>query len=460
MTVSPVIFRQYDVRGTVGVDLTPEVALALGRAIAAEALERLGRAPTLVVGRDNRPSGESLGKALIAGLRAGGVNVRAVGQVPTPALYFAIHHLAADGGVQVTGSHNPPEFNGFKMVLAGAPLAGDDIQALRSRIESARFSEGQGSLEAQAVLDAYVAEITGRLGVLPRPVRVVVDCGNGVPSLVAPRLLRALGAEVTELFCESDGSFPNHHPDPTVLENLRDLIAAVGAGGADLGVAFDGDGDRIGAVDERGDVLPGDLLLVLYGRDLVRRLGPGREVIFDVKCSDLLPHALEQAGAKPVMWMTGHSHIKKRMKQTGAPLAGEMSGHMFFGAPDYLGFDDALYAAARLLHIVAASGSPLSSHLADLPRLVATPEIRVDCSEGAKWSAVEAAAAYFRSRYETVTIDGVRWRAHGGWGLIRASNTQPILVLRFEAPTLEQLERIRAEAFEVLTAQGVRPPEL
>lgn len=458
MTISPIIFRQYDVRGTVGADLTPDVALALGRAIGSEARERLGRAPALAVGRDNRPSGEELARALIEGLRAAGADVTDVGSVPTPVLYFAIHHLRADGGVQVTGSHNPPEFNGFKMVLQGVPLAGDDIQSLRSRIESGRFTSGLGRLESQAVVEPYIAEVAGRLGRLPRVLKVVVDCGNGVPALVAPRLLREIGAELVELYCESDGTFPNHHPDPTVLENLEDLIENVATTGADLGIAFDGDGDRIGAVDEHGVVLPGDILLVLYGRDLVERLGSGHEVIFDVKCSDVLPQALERAGAKPVMWMTGHSHIKKRMKQTGAPLAGEMSGHMFFGPPDYLGFDDALYAAARLLHIVAAARTPLSARIADLPRLVATPEIRVDCDETVKWSAVEAAAAYFKARYETVTIDGVRWRAHGGWGLIRASNTQPILVLRFEAPTTRQLDRIRSEAYAVLASQGVRPP--
>jgi phosphomannomutase/phosphoglucomutase len=287
---------------------------------------------------------------------------------------------------------------------------------------------------------------------------VVVDCGNGTASVAAPQLLTALGAEVVPLFCESDGSFPNHHPDPTVLENLEDLIHEVRKGGTALGIAFDGDGDRIGAVDEQGNVLFGDQLLVLYGRDLVARLGQGREVIFDVKCSDVLAQALEKAGAKPVMWMTGHSNIKKRMKETGAVLAGEMSGHMFFGPPDWLGFDDALYAAARLLKILAAGDRSLSAHLADLPRLVSTPEIRVDCSEDRKVPAVQAAAAYFAAKYPTVTIDGVRWRTPEGWGLIRASNTQPILVLRFEARTKAAVEAIEREALEVLAREGVRLP--
>jgi phosphomannomutase/phosphoglucomutase len=455
MRIDSVIFRQYDIRGTVGVDLTPEVARALGAAIGAEARERLGRAPALAVGRDNRPSGEALGSALVEGLVAAGVNVLAVGLVPTPTLYFAIHHLGADGGVQVTGSHNPPEFNGFKMVLEGLPFAGPDIQALRHRIERDRFTPGRGSVTAHAVLDAYRREVVRRIGALARPIRAVVDCGNGTASIVAPALLEELGARVDRLYCESDGTFPHHHPDPTVLSNLRDLQARVRSEGADLGIAFDGDGDRIGAVDEHGVVLFGDQILALLGQDVVRRLGKGQEVIFDVKCSDALVEALERAGARPTMWMTGHSHIKKKMKETGAVLAGEMSGHMFFGPPDYLGFDDALYAAARLLKIVAGQPKPLSALRGELPQYVSTPEIRVDCPEEKQAAVVEAAARHFAGRYPTVTIDGVRWRTADGWGLIRASNTQPILVLRFEAKTAEGLEAIRREARQVLEAQGV-----
>jgi phosphomannomutase/phosphoglucomutase len=458
MHIDPVIFRQYDIRGTIGVDLTPDVARAVGRAVGAEARARLGRDATLAVGRDNRPSGVGLVAALTEGLTSAGVTVVDVGLVPTPALYFAIHHLSADGGVQVTGSHNPPEFNGFKMVLAGAPFAGEDIQGLLRRIQQDAFVAGQGTRRTAEVLDAYRAAVIAHVGKLPRRVRVVVDCGNGTASVAAPQLLAELGAEVVPLFCESDGSFPNHHPDPTVLENLEDLIAEVRKGGTALGIAFDGDGDRIGAVDEQGNVLFGDQLLVLYGRDLVTRLGTGREVIFDVKCSDVLPQALEQAGARPVMWMTGHSNIKKRMKETQAVLAGEMSGHMFFGPPDWLGFDDALYAAARLLKIAAGDPRPLSAHLADLPRLVSTPEIRVDCAEDRKAPVVAAAAAHFAARYPTVTIDGVRWRTPDGWGLIRASNTQPILVLRFEARTEAALAAIRREALEALAREGVRLP--
>jgi phosphomannomutase/phosphoglucomutase len=456
MRIDPVIFRQYDIRGVVGKDLTRDVARAVGLAVGSEARDRLGRVPRLAVGRDNRPSGPDLLDGLVEGLLATGADVCSVELVPTPTLYFAIHHLQTDGGVQVTGSHNPPEFNGLKIMLAGLPFAGDDIQDLRRRIEADRFHTGTGRLSRHEVLAAYRDEVLLRIGPLGRPVRVVVDCGNGTGSIVAPGLLRGLGAEVMELFCESDGTFPNHHPDPTVLENLTDLRRAVREGQGELGIAFDGDADRIGAVDEHGEVLFGDQLLVLYGRDLVARVGPGQEVIFDVKCSDAVAEALAAAGARPTMWMTGHSHIKKRMKETGAPLAGEMSGHMFFGPPDYLGFDDALYAAARLLKIVAGSPGPISRLLADVPRYVSTPEIRVDCAEDRKVPVVQAVAAYFGARYETITIDGVRWRTPDGWGLVRASNTQPILVMRFEARTAEGLVRIRAEAQRALAVEGVR----
>ena len=458
MKIDPVIFRQYDIRGTVGKDLTADVARLVGRAVGAEATKRLGRSPTLAVGRDNRPSGVMLGAALIEGLTSSGVQVIDVGLVPTPVLYFAIVNLKADGGVQVTGSHNPPEMNGLKMVLDGLPFAGDDIQGLLQRIQKDDFITGNGSKSSTDVIDAYRAEILKRIGTLSRKVKVVVDCGNGTGSVVAPQLVRDLGADIVELYCESDGSFPNHHPDPSEPHNLDDLRAKVRETGAELGIAFDGDADRIGCVDEHSAIIAGDQVLIILGRDLTSRLGKGREIIFDVKCSDTLPQALEQAGAKPVMWMTGHSFIKKKMKDTGAPLAGEMSGHMFFGPPDYLGFDDALYAAARVLKIVADGKGGLAHLLADVPRLVSTPEIRVETTEQKKVPAVQAAAKYFSGKYPTVTIDGVRWRTPDGWGLIRSSNTQPILVLRFEARTPQALEAIRREAADVLGREGVSVP--
>ena len=352
MRVPGGVFRQYDVRGIVGRDLTPEFAEGLGRAWATLAWDRLGRTPVLAVGRDNRPSGPELAAAVRRGIAATGGTAIEVGELPTPALYFAVHALEVDGGLQVTGSHNPPEFNGFKMVLGGEALHGDAIQSLRDLMEREAFRSGTGAERADAtILRRYREAIVERHS-LDRPVRVVVDCGNGVASLAAVRVLEALGAEVTPLFCESDGTFPNHHPDPTVEENLEDLRHAVRRTGAELGIAFDGDADRIGAVDERGGIIWGDQLLVLFGRDAVRRWGPGVAVIFDVKCSEVLPEALLAAGARPEMWKTGHSLIKARMKELGAPLAGEMSGHMFFGG-DWFGFDDALFAAARLLEIVA-----------------------------------------------------------------------------------------------------------
>ena len=446
MQLPATIFRQYDIRGTVGTELTPAVAQAVGQAFASLAWERLGRAPRIALGRDNRPSGPELSDGIAAGIVAAGGLALDVGTVPTPALYLATHVRQVDGGLQVTGSHNPPEFNGFKMVLGGESLHGETILGLRDAIAAGRLRSAAGGRRERddGILAAYRAAILERNAPLPRPVKVVVDCGNGVTSLVAVETLAAAGAQVVPLFAESDGTFPNHHPDPTVVENLHDLQAAVRREGAELGIAFDGDGDRIGAVDEHGTPIFGDQLLVLFGRDLARRRGTGHPVIFDVKCSEVLPRMLTQAGLRPVMWKTGHSLIKQKMKETGAPLAGEMSGHMFFGG-DYFGFDDALFAAARLLHYVAREGGPLSRLLADLPATVATPEIRVDCPDDVKFGVVERAAQHFAARYPVATLDGVRITFPDGWGLLRASNTQPVLVLRFEAATESALRAYRAE---------------
>ncbi len=453
MNVPRSVFRQYDVRGVVGTELTPAFAHALGQAFATLGWERLGRAPTLAVGRDNRPSGEALAAAVRQGIVATGGTAIDVGQLPTPALYFAVHALGTDGGLQVTGSHNPPEFNGFKMVLAGDSLHGEDILRLHEVMSLETWRAGSGAESADgSILGRYRQAIVEHHR-LARRVRVVVDCGNGVGSLIAVSTLEALGAEVIPLFCDSDGRFPNHHPDPTVLENLRDLQAAVRRTGAELGIAFDGDADRIGAVDETGGVVFGDLLLVLFGRDAVRRFGPGAPVIFDVKCSEVLPQALAAAGARPEMWKTGHSLIKARMKELHAPLAGEMSGHMFFGG-DWYGFDDALFAAARLLEIVAAGRGGLAPLLADLPVTHATPEIRVDCPEETKFDLVARAARHFAARYPVNTIDGVRMTFPRGWGLVRASNTQPILVLRFEATDQAALEAYRSEVEGWLATAG------
>lgn len=447
------IFRQYDIRGVVGREVTPGLAEALGRAYATLAWDRIGRPPRLVVGRDNRPSGSVLASAVRGGISATGATAVDVGELPTPALYFAVHALGGDGGLQVTGSHNPPEFNGFKMVLAGDSLHGEDIQRLYQLItlEQWRSAPGGGETADGSILPRYREAIVAHHR-LERPVRVVVDCGNGVASLIAVSTLEQLGAEVVPLFCESDGTFPNHHPDPTVLENLADLQAEVRRSGAELGIAFDGDGDRIGAVDESGRVIFGDQLLVLYGRDAVRRFGAGVAVLFDVKCSEVLPRALAAAGARPEMWKTGHSLIKARMKELAAPLAGEMSGHMFFGG-DWYGFDDALFAAARLLEIVSRQRGGLAPLLADLPPSFATPEIRVDWPEAEKFRVVERAVAHFSARYPVSTIDGVRMTFPHGWGLIRASNTQSILVLRFEATDQNALRAYQSEVMDWLAAQ-------
>ena len=454
MNVPKSIFRQYDVRGIVGQQLTPEFARALGRAFASVAWDKVGHAPIIAVGRDNRPSGPALADAFREGVADAGGTAVDVGMLPTPALYFAVSALGTDAGCQVTGSHNPPEFNGFKMVAAGEALHGDEILGLWETIVAERWRSGEGRQTSDSsVLGKYRDAIVSRHQ-LRRPVKVVADCGNGVGSVIAVATLEALGAEVTPLFCESDGTFPNHHPDPTVPENLRDLQAAVRRTGAELGVAFDGDADRIGAVDENGEIIFGDQLLVIYGRDAVRRFGSGTPVIFDVKCSEVLPQALEKAGARPVMWKTGHSLIKAKMKEMQAPLAGEMSGHMFFGG-DYLGFDDALFAAARLLEVVSKRPFGLATHLADLPKTFATPEIRVDCPEEIKFEIPERAARHFGAKYPVNTIDGVRMTFPKGWGLIRSSNTQPVLVLRFEATDPEARDAYRGEVMSWLAAQGV-----
>src|SRR5438876_6164846 len=455
MQLAATTFREYAIRGTVGDQLTAQVAHAIGQAFATLAWERLGRSPRIAVGRDNRPSGAELSGAAREGLVDGGAVALDVGELPTPALYVSTYTLGVDGGMQVTGSHNPPQFNGLKLVLSGEAIYGNAIQGLREMIEDNRVETrvGGGHETHGNVLPSYRDAIVQRNGPLPRPVKAVVDCGNGVSSLVAVDTLRRLGASAVPLFCESDGTFPNHHPDPTVIENLRDLQAAVQREGAELGIAFDGDGDRIGAVDEQGRPVFGDLLLVLLGRDLARRMGPGHAVIFDVKCSEVLPRELARAGLVPTMWKTGHSLIKQKMKETRAPLAGEMSGHMFFGG-DWYGFDDALFAAARLLAYVAREGGPLSRLLADLPATVATPELRVDCPDDVKFDVVARAAQHFAATHSVSTLDGVRIRFTDGWGLLRASNTQPVLVLRFEAASESALASYRTEVESWLAAQS------
>ncbi len=454
MPISATIFRQYDIRGIVDEDLTVDAARRIGVAYARYARGH-GRHGAIAVGRDNRPSGDRLRDALVAGLASQGVDVVDIGVVPTPALYWALHQLDVDGGIQITGSHNPPEYNGFKMCLGTESVHGDAIQTLLGIARSeVPIAEPVGAVRHEAVLDRYVDDILTRTGPISRPLRVVVDCGNGAGALVARDLFDRLGVAPTYLFCESDGTFPNHHPDPTVVENLQDLIAAVRQEQADLGIAFDGDADRIGVVDRHGTIIWGDHVLILYARDVLARTGAGQAIIFDVKCSQALPDAITAAGGEAVMWKTGHSLIKEKMKERHAPIAGEMSGHMFF-TEGFYGHDDAIYAAARLLRIVADSGRSIDELLSDVPKFVSTPELRVDCPDERKFEIVQAAAAHFTARYDVVQVDGVRVLFGDGWGLIRASNTQPILVTRFEALTAERLGEIRGEMEGWLASQGL-----
>ena len=453
--LSQEIFRQYDVRGVVGRDLSPDVARALGRGFAALLAER-GVAGAVAVGRDNRPSGDGLRDALVEGLTGCGVDVVDVGVVPTPLLYWTLFHEPVVAGVQITGSHNPPEYNGFKLCVGKTSIHGADIRRLYQLAVGGAFPSGHGTVRTTDVRERYVDDVVARTGRLSRPLRVVADYGNGAGAVVGPQLLEALGARVTHLYAESDGTFPNHHPDPTVVENVQDLIAAVRREGADLGIAFDGDADRIGLVDDRGEIVWGDHILILYARDVLARTGAGQPIIFDVKCSQALPDAVRAAGGEPVMWKTGHSLIKDKMKELHAPVAGEMSGHMFF-AEGFYGHDDALYGAARLLRIVADSGRKVSELLGDVPPFVVTPELRVDVPESRKFALVEAAVRHFKGTREVIDVDGARVLFGDGWGLIRASNTQPILVTRYEARTPDRLAEIRGEMEAWLVAQGVDP---
>lgn len=454
MALTRNIFREYDIRGVTGRDLTSDVASAVAGAYATFLSEK-GVQGSIAVGRDNRPSGDALHKALVAGLLGAGVDVVDLGVVPTPVAYWSQHNLDVVGGIQITGSHNPPEYNGFKLGLDRKSIYGADIQHLYDLALAGRFPRGEGRLTQRNVIDEYVQDIVGRVGTLSRDLKVVLDCGNGAGSLVVPSLFPKLGIEPIYLFCESDGRFPNHHPDPTVPKNLEDLIRAVKKERADLGIAFDGDADRIGVIDSTGTIVWGDYLLIIYARDAIARTGKGQSIVFDVKASQALPEAVQKAGGVPVMWKTGHSLMEEKIHETNAPVGGEMSGHMFFSEGFY-GFDDALYGAARLLRIVADSGRSVDELLGDVPRFVSTPEIRVDCPDDRKFGIVEKARAYFGAKYEVITVDGVRVLFGDGWGLIRASNTQPVIVMRFEARTQKQLERIQSEMETWMRSQGVQ----
>jgi phosphomannomutase/phosphoglucomutase len=437
------IFREYDIRGIAGKDLTDETVELLGLGIGTM-MRRQGRR-RISVGRDCRPSSDPFRDALVAGLTATGLYVADIGVVPTPLLYYSIFHLKNEGAVMITGSHNPPEYNGFKTCVGHDSIYGDQIQKIREIIEARDFVHEKGSVSKEDVLESYQDYLVKQFS-LPRPVRVAIDCGNGTAALVAPRLYSSLGCDVTGLYCEMDGTFPNHHPDPTVVEYLADLQSAVLSGGLELGIAFDGDADRIGIVADTGKIIWGDMLLVLYAREILKKY-PGATFISEVKCSRNLFRDIEARGGRAIMWKTGHSLIKAKMKEEKAVLAGEMSGHMFF-ADRYFGYDDAVYAGCRLLEIMAGSEETISRMLADIPPAYVTPEIRVQCDDDKKFQVVEKVKMHFRRDFEVIDIDGARIVFPNGWGLVRASNTQDVLVMRFEADSLENLDSIRERVEE------------
>ena len=438
--LKPTIFREYDIRGVAETDLSSEGIEQLGRGLGTYFLRHSGKAVN--VGRDCRLSSPRLRDALVKGLRASGCDVTDLGVVPTPVLYFSAQHLKADAAVMITGSHNPPDYNGFKSMCGEGTIHGEAIQQVRRLIETGDLEQGHGSERSFDAVTPYVDDIASRFQ-FSRRVKVVADAGNGTAGPVFHRILKGLNIDVTELFYEMDGHFPNHHPDPTQPENLAALQKAVRETGAELGLAFDGDSDRIGAVDERGAPVFGDMLMLIYGREILSRK-PGATFIGEVKCSQTMYDELNRLGGNAIMYKTGHSLIKAKMKQEHAELAGEMSGHMFF-ADRYYGYDDALYAACRLIEIVANSGKPLSAQTADLPRSVSTPELRLDCPDEIKFEVVARVAEAFRGKRKAVDIDGVRVLFPQGWGLVRASNTQPVLVMRFEAATEPLLAEYRRE---------------
>ena len=445
------IFRQYDIRGIVGKDLTVEAAEAIGRAYAVLLAER-GISGAVAVGRDNRPSGAALRDALVKGLTTSGLDVIDVGIVPTPLLYWSLHHLPVIAGIQITGSHNPPEYNGFKCCIGHGSLHGEGIQHLYGIIQAGHQRTGAGTVREEAIIDRYVADIAQKIGPLPKDMKVVIDCGNGVGAVAAPQLFKALGITPTWLFAESDGTFPNHHPDPTVVENLQDLIKAVRETGSEVGIGFDGDADRIGVVDHTGKMIYGDELMTIFARDVLSKT-PGAKVVGDVKCSDRMYHDIAKNGGEPIMWKTGHSLIKEKIKVEKAPFGGEMSGHIFFADRNY-GYDDAPYAGLRLCEILSRSGKTIPELLAGLPAAFNTPEIRIDTTEEKKVLIVEKVKEQFSGSKEkgikVNLIDGIRISFEDGWALARASNTQPVLVVRFESNTAAGLKRIQDKVMSVV----------
>ena len=437
MKMNPTIFREYDIRGVAGDDFDDGFAYALGRAVGTR-LRTLhpDTTPKIAVGRDCRMTSEAYARELTRGLTGCGVDVVDIGMCPTPLLYFALHQLPVQGGLEVTASHNASEYNGFKICIGRSAIYGEAIASLRGEIERGAFATGRGTVSQFEIIPPYEAYCREQFGTLPRKLKVVVDAGNGAGGHIGPRIMRALGCEVTELYCDPDGRFPNHHPDPTVPENLADVIRTVAETGADAGIAYDGDADRIGVVAPGGKILWGDELLVIFAREILARR-PGAVVISEVKCSQRLFDDVAKHGGQPIMWKAGHSLIKAKMKETGAAVGGEMSGHMFF-ADRFLGHDDAIYASCRLLEILARSDGGLLDLLDGLPPAFNTPEIRVDCPDSLKFAVADRVRDRLKREFPVNEVDGVRVNFADGWGLVRASNTQPALVLRFEASSAEQ----------------------
>lgn len=445
MAMNSDIFREYDIRGIVGEDITEDDVVDIGKGVGTF-LRSHGR-QQLTVGRDCRTSSQSFSEKVIQGLLSTGCDVVDIGVCPTPVFYYSIVHFKKEGGVMVTASHNPPEYNGFKLCIDLDSIHGKDIQKIRQIIENRSFSVGEGTVAASEITDSYIDFVTGNIS-LSRKLRVGIDAGNGTAGLVAVPILKQLGCDVYDLYCDLDGTFPNHPADPTVLKNMSDLISLVREKSLDIGIGYDGDGDRIGVVDEKGNIIFGDKLIILFAREILSRK-PGAAIISEVKCSKTMYDDIKSHGGNAIMWKTGHSLIKQKMKEEKAELAGEMSGHMFF-ADRYFGYDDATYASCRLLEILADTGNTISDLLSDVPETVTTPEIRVDCPDNRKFGIVQKVADHFRAKYNIIDIDGVRVLFDDGWGLVRASNTQPALVLRFEAETKKRLDEIRELVESVL----------
>ncbi|MEW6674489.1 MAG: phosphomannomutase/phosphoglucomutase [Nitrospirota bacterium] len=449
--LNPAIFRQYDIRGIWGRDLTEEVIEKIGRAFAVYLRAALKKEKIKVsIGRDVRLSSPAILEALSHGLLVSGIDVVDIGICPTPLQYFSLFHLPVDGGVMITGSHNPPEFNGMKLSVGKETLYGEKIQDVKRIVEQGDFTQGRGTTEVYEIIPKYIGHLKRNFSQFDR-IKVVIDAGNGTAGLLAPQLMKDLGCEVIELYCEPDGNFPNHHPDPTVMDNIKDLIANVSAHGADLGIGYDGDADRIGVVDRDGDVVWGDRLMIIFARDIIEtqslklkaQSSKPPTFVGEVKCSQVMYDEIRRLGGNPIMWKAGHSLIKSKMKEAGALLGGEMSGHIFF-SDRYFGYDDAIYASLRLLEILAKNGRPYSIKrlLADIPKSVSTPEIRFECPDEIKFKIVDKTKEAFRD-YPLNDIDGIRIKFDKGWALIRASNTQPALVMRFEAKDEESLREIK-----------------